>query len=70
MTYDQFIHAKSQLGEKSGFKPVWMPDFLFDFQKHLVEWAIEKGRDAILADCGLGKGPISLFARVQSLGLK
>ncbi len=28
---------------------------LFDFQRHIVEWAIKKGRAAIFADCGLGK---------------
>lgn len=32
-----------------------MPDFLFPFQSFLVEWALHKGRGAILADCGLGK---------------
>jgi hypothetical protein len=25
-----------------GFEPLWMPDFLFDFQRHLVEWAIRR----------------------------
>lgn len=37
-----------------------MPDFLFDFQKALVEWAVRKGRCAIFADCGLGKTPMQL----------
>jgi len=44
----------------SGFKPNWIPDFLFDFQKHLVDWAVRKGRCAIFADCGLGKTPMQL----------
>ena len=39
---------------------MWMPDFLFDFQAALVEWAIEKGRAAHFADCGLGKTPMQL----------
>lgn len=59
-TYSQFIERKSQLGENSGFAPLFMPDFLFDFQKSLVEWAIRKGRAAIFADCGLGKTPMQL----------
>jgi hypothetical protein len=42
-----------------GFEPLWLPDFLFDFQRHLVEWAVRKGRAAIFADCGLGKTPCS-----------
>jgi len=60
MNYAEFIERKSQLGGNSGFKPLWLPDFLFDFQKSLVEWAIEKGRSAIFADCGLGKTPMQL----------
>ena len=50
----------SHTGEFGGFDPVWMPDFLFDFQSALVEWAIRKGRAAIFADCGLGKTPMQL----------
>ena len=59
-TYQEFLAAKSQLGHADGFEPIWMPDFLFDFQRHLVEWAIRKGRAAIFADCGLGKSPMAL----------
>jgi len=58
--YREFIRRKSQIGENSGFDPVWLPDFLFDFQRSLCEWAIQKGRGAILADCGLGKTPMQL----------
>ena len=43
-----------------GFDPIWMPDFLFDFQKDLTTWAIQKGRGAVFADCGLGKSIIEL----------
>jgi hypothetical protein len=60
VNYAEFIDRKTQLGSQSGFAPVWMPDFLFDFQKSLVEWAILKGRAAIFADCGLGKTPMQL----------
>ena len=59
-TYEEFIEGKSQLGGSHGFSPLWMPDFLFDFQKALVEWALLKGRAAIFADCGLGKTPMQL----------
>jgi len=58
--YSQFIEAKSQIGGDFGFDPVFMPDFLFDFQKSLVEWATRKGRAGIFADCGLGKTPMQL----------
>jgi hypothetical protein len=33
---------------------------LFDFQKHLTTWALNRGRGAIFADCGLGKTPMQL----------
>lgn len=58
--YVDFIRNKSQLGGDHGFDPLFMPDFLFDFQAHLVEWAVRKGRAAIFADCGMGKTPMQL----------
>jgi hypothetical protein len=58
--YSTFIERKSQLGSSSGFEPLFMPDFLFPFQRALVEWAVRKGRCAIFADCGLGKTPMQL----------
>jgi hypothetical protein len=54
-TYAAFLEHKAQLGTNDGFSPIWMPGFLMDFQQSLVEWAILKGRGALLADCGLGK---------------
>ena len=58
--YRVFLERKTHLGNLSGFKPVFMPDFLFPFQRALTTWAIEKGRAAIFADCGLGKTPMQL----------
>ena len=60
MNYEKFIKQKSQLDGNFGFEPNFMPDWLFDFQKHIIEWSVAKGRSAILADCGLGKSPMSL----------
>jgi hypothetical protein len=60
MKYQEFLQRKSQLNGDYGFDPLFMPDFLFDFQKSLVEWACRKGRAAIFADCGLGKTPMQL----------
>jgi len=60
MEYQEFLKAKAQVGTFDGFEPLWMPDFLFDFQKDLTTWAIRKGKAAILADCGLGKTPMQL----------
>ena len=58
--YECFLERKKQSSDNFGFKPKYIPDFLFDFQKSLVEWSIEKGRSAIFADCGLGKTPMQL----------
>lgn len=60
MDYEAFLSRRQQLGSDSGFEPLFMPDFLFDFQRYLVEWAVRKGRAAIFADCGLGKTPMQL----------
>lgn len=58
--YLAFLREKTQEGADSGFAPIWMPDFLFDFQASLVEWSVRKGRAALFADCGLGKTPMGL----------
>ena len=59
-TYQAFLNRKSQSATMSGFNPVWMPDFLFDFQAHLTDWSIRKGRALLAEDCGLGKTPQQL----------
>lgn len=58
--YVAFLDKKRQFNNDCGFEPLWIPDWLIDFQKSLVEWSIRKGRAAILADCGLGKTPMQL----------
>jgi len=60
MLYDEFIEKKSHLKTGNGFKAIDIPDFLYDFQKYLVDWSLLKGRSAIFADCGLGKTPMQL----------
>lgn len=58
--YGEFLSRKAQYGERSGFSPLWIPDFLFDFQKAVVEWNVLQGRSAAFLDCGMGKTPIEL----------
>ena len=60
MDYQDFLKLKQDYGANSGFDPLFMPDFLFDFQVALTEWVIKKGRGAIFADCGMGKTPMQL----------
>lgn len=55
MNYEEFLSNKLHDGTDAGFDPVWMPDFLFPFQRFLVEWALRKGRAALFEDCGTGK---------------
>ena len=59
-SYLEFLAGKAQNADRYGFTPNWMPEFLFDFQRVLVDWAIQKGRGAIFADCGMGKTPMQL----------
>jgi hypothetical protein len=53
--YADYIETRAQSDEDAGFAPNFMHDKLYPFQAHLVEWSVRKGRDAIFADCGLGK---------------
>jgi hypothetical protein len=58
--YPGFLERKRQLDGYDGFEPLSVPDFLFDFQRILVDWSCRKGRGAIFADCGMGKTPMQL----------
>ncbi len=58
--YHSFLKLKSQLTDKSGFEPSFIPNWLFPFQQDIVQWSIEKGRAGIFADTGLGKTPMQL----------
>ncbi len=60
MSYRKFIESKSQVDAGDGFSPVWDAPFLFDFQRALTTWALERGRAAIFADCGMGKTAMQL----------
>ena len=57
--YEAFLDARRHT-DRHGFEPQWIPDWLFPFQRSLVEWSIQQGRAAIFADCGLGKTPMQL----------
>lgn len=59
--YAEFIKGKAQWKHRSGFETIGeLPSFLFPFQESLVRWALEKGRSAIFADCGMGKTAMQL----------
>ncbi len=54
-SYDDFIDAKTKVAPACGFDPSEIIAPLFDWQKHIVRWAIRQGRAALFEDCGLGK---------------
>jgi len=61
MDYKEFLESKSQLTGNFGFNPIYIHDMAFDFQKHVIEWALKKGRAGIFLDTGLGKTLIQLI---------
>lgn len=61
MNYSEFLRRKTQLEHGDGFEPIEIPDCLYGFQKHLLDWSLRLGKAEIAADCGLGKTPMQLF---------
>lgn len=53
--YKAFVESKTHLAGQFGFKPVYQNPNCYDFQNHLIDWALTMGRAATFADCGLGK---------------
>jgi hypothetical protein len=57
MTYAEFLASKRYRPPASGLDvpAAALSRHLFEFQRHIVSWAIRRGRAAIWADTGLGK---------------
>jgi len=62
MEYREFLDTKKQRIKSVGFEidRESINPILFDFQKDIVKWAVNKGRCAVFADTGLGKTFIQL----------
>jgi hypothetical protein len=58
--YEKFIASKTHLAHDYGIEPMSLPDTLFDYQKHVCQYLIKKGRAACFLDTGLGKTLIEL----------
>jgi ERCC4-related helicase len=58
--YLKFLESKKHLIGNFGFEPNYIPDIAFDFQRHIIEKSVRKGRIAVFADTGLGKTLIQL----------
>jgi DNA modification methylase len=55
MKYEDFILSKIKSVSHSGFDTDSLNQNLFDFQRFIVKRALNAGKYAIFADCGLGK---------------
>lgn len=60
MEYHNFIKKKRHVSINMGIDCKILPDQIFDFQRHICEYAIKKGRCAVFLDTGLGKTIIEL----------
>jgi len=60
MKYEEFILSKIKSVSHSGFDTDDLNPNLFDFQRFIVKRALNAGKYAIFADCGLGKTLIQL----------
>ena len=60
MEYLEFLERKKHTIGNSGFHANYIPDCAFDFQRHIISKAVQKGRQGIFLDTGLGKTLIQL----------
>ena len=58
--YHKFLESKKHSSIDYGIEPNFIPEQMFDYQKHVAEYAIKKGRCAVFLDTGLGKTIIQL----------
>jgi hypothetical protein len=68
MTYESFLARKSVIDPDTGLQTI--PDLnpmLFPHQADMVRWALRRGRAAIFADCGIGKGPMQMEWAAEQL---
>jgi hypothetical protein len=55
--YRAWVQAKKTVAESAGFnvRDSDINPMLFDWQRHVVRWALKQGRAALFEECGLGK---------------
>lgn len=56
MSYDDFLSRKALVAPPCGIDPPALSPKLKEHQRLLTQWALRRGRAAIFADTGLGKG--------------
>ena len=65
-SYAEFIEQKQRSSARHGFEAGPVSAMLYPFQRDIVEWACDRGRAALFADCGLGKTPMQLEWAAQA----
>jgi SNF2 family DNA or RNA helicase len=65
MEYAEFLESKRHRASDHGIEPLFIPETMFDFQKHVAAYAIKKGRCAAFLDTGLGKTLIEIVIAVN-----
>lgn len=60
MDYLEFLKTKKHTSVDHGIRCEYYPSGMFDYQKHVADYAIKKGRCAVFLDTGLGKTIIEL----------
>lgn len=59
--YQEFLKRKATIDPATGLKDVpALNPMLYPHQADMVRWALRRGRAALFADCGLGKGPMQM----------
>ena len=58
--YEEFVAAKADRVQPTGFDAGFLSPMLFPWQADIVRWACRRGRSCIFADCGLGKTAMQL----------
>jgi len=59
--YNAFLEEKRQRHADFGIKPIYSHDGAFDYQNHVADYAVRKGRCAVFLDTGLGKTLVELI---------
>ena len=59
-SYAAFLARKAPRAQAVGIEPGAMAPHLFDFQRHVVEFALRQGRSGVFLGTGLGKTEIEL----------
>lgn len=65
MNYEEFLESKKHSSINYGIDTNFIPKDVFDYQEHVANYAIKKGRCAVFLDTGLGKTILELTIAVN-----